>query len=129
VTPDLRLEWGNWLQTYPWDYFITVTCREPLPVHRSDSVLNAIGKQLCSRFKPEMVFLGAESHISRLTHFHGLYKCTERVGADPEPSWLMRMRATEIWEILFETYGRSKVEKIRGPKAWRTTWRNTAPRS
>jgi len=116
VNPDLRLEWGNWLETWLWDFFITVTCREPLPAHRSDSVLNSIGKQLCTRFQPEMLFLGAESHISRLTHFHGLYRATDGPWRENTPTWLMRTIATDVWSCLFETYGRSKVERIRGAK-------------
>ena len=108
---DLKLEWADWLTSLPWDYFLTITFRAPVPGHRSDSVLNAIGKHLCARHKPEMVFLGAEAHLSQAIHFHGLYKST--TPATFQPEWWWKLCGSEVWRTLFETYGRSKVELVR----------------
>jgi len=115
VDTDLRLAWASWLESQPWDYFLTITFREPLPGHRADSTLNAIGKQLCATYRPEMVFLGAETHLSQAMHFHGLYK--ERAPPRPRPDWFWRLQAKALWQTLFETYGRSKVERVRGQGA------------
>jgi len=110
-----RLAYAGWLETLPWNYFLTITMREPVPAHRAESVLNAIGKQLCATHKPECLFLGAEAHLSTAIHFHGLYRDTL---PNPEamPAWWMKMQRAGIWETLFNTYGRSSVEAIRGPK-------------
>ncbi len=102
----------TWLESQPWHYFLTITFREPLTAHRADSTLNAIGKQLCARHWPERVFLGAETHLSQAIHFHGLYReCAPRARF---PDWLWCQMATDIWGTLFNTYGRSKVELVRG---------------
>ena len=108
---DLKLEWASWLTSLPWDYFLTITFRAPVPAHRSDSVLNAIGKHLCAWHKPEMLFLGAEAHLSQAMHFHGLYRTTLPPGV-PQRDWLVDWGASDIWRTLFETYGRSSVEVV-----------------
>lgn len=111
----LKLEWANWLTSLPWDFFLTITSREPIPAHRGESVLHAIGKQLCARFRPEMVFLGAEAHLSQAMHYHGLYRGTEDRSKFPDSYW--RLYASDIFSVLFDTYGRSKVECVRGQGA------------
>jgi len=112
VTPDLRLEWAKWLETKPWDYFLTVTLREPLPAHRGETTLNSIGRQLCRRHQPEMLFLGAERHLSLNMHFHGLLQ----LPAGPwrsSPDLSLKIFARDIWATLFKTYGRSRVDRVR----------------
>lgn len=110
VDAELKLSWADWLNSQPWHYFLTITCRDPLPTHRADSVLNAIGKTLCATHKPEMVFLGAEPHLSRLMHFHGLYRSTV---TREQPEWWWKLCATDIWASLFSTFGRSSVDLIK----------------
>jgi len=115
LNDELRLEWAGWLESFSWDYFITVTFREPLPKHRAETVLRSCGKTLYKRLRPERLFLGAEPHISTYMHLHGLYKAAH--GTD---TWASMQHNTEapsdVWRPLFETFGRSKVERIRSPE-------------
>jgi len=102
----LRHEWASWLSQYTWDYFITVTFREPLPRHRGASVLNSIVKSInrCGA-NPDLLFLGMEPHLSTFLHCHGLFKRRmDGYGLMP---------AKKIWWKLFQVYGYSKVEVIR----------------
>jgi len=103
VDDDLRLAWSNYLQSQTWDYFVTVTFREPLPLYRAERVQDSIYGTL-KRFAPNRVFLGAEPHVSQLMHFHGLYKCGVELPA---------VRADEIFWRLFNVFGRSTVELIK----------------
>lgn len=96
----LRLEWASFLNAQEWDYFLTITFREPLPQYRAERVLDSVYGAL-KRFKPSMVFLAAEAHVSQLAHFHGLFK-----GSTPLPE----LRASELWQRLYDLFGRSKVE-------------------
>lgn len=102
----LRHEWASWLSQYTWDYFLTVTFREPLPRHRGASVLNAIVKTLTRvGANPNLLFLGMELHQSRFLHCHGLLQ--------GRMDGFGLMPARKIWRELFKTYGYSRVEKIR----------------
>lgn len=98
---DLRNAWADFLQKTPWDYFITATFRDPLPQHRVATSLRSVGKTL-KRYKPGAVFLGAEQHESHFYHIHGLYR-----------QGLVNVPASFLWQDLFTTYGRAKVEIIR----------------
>lgn len=106
---ELRHEWADWLARYTWDYFLTVTFREPLPRHRGASVLNSIAKTVRRTVgNMDMLFLGMEMHASRFLHCHGLYKRRmDGYGLTP---------ASVLWRELFKTYGYSRVEVIRDPK-------------
>lgn len=119
MTPDLRLNWAQWLETFRWDYFLTVTLRDPLPAYRGESTLNSIGRQLCKRHKPELLFVGAERHLSLNMHFHGLYLSTY-AGHERDAEWqremYLKIESTEIWQTLFNTYGRSRVDVVRSAK-------------
>jgi len=61
---ELRGAWANWLAGMEWDYFLTVTFREPLPRHRGESVLHSLAMTLRKRFQPQAFFLGTEPHLS-----------------------------------------------------------------
>lgn len=92
-----------WLSGFEWDWFLTVTFREPLPRNRGDSVLNSIGKTLL-RHNPSLIFLGMEEHASTYLHCHGLFQSRLVDG---------RVPSSTIWNDLFQTYGFSRVEPIR----------------
>jgi len=98
---DLRTAWDEFLRKQPWDYFITATFRDPLPAYRVATSLRSVARTL-RRFRPSAVFLGAEEHASRYFHIHGLYK-----------HGLIRVQASDVWQQLFTTYGRARVDIIR----------------
>jgi len=108
VTPD----YGAWLGSMPWDYFLTVTFREPCPSWRQETVTHAVGNSL-KRFVDQdfdRLFLGAEPHVSTTMHLHGLLKLAGREQMAP----LLKAYGSIIWQRLFDLYGRSKVEIPRG---------------
>jgi len=96
----LRKELAEWLESYKWDYFLTVTFREPRAPHLALNTLNSVQKVL-RRFGPKLLFLGTEQHVSSLLHVHGLI-------ADG----LIALPSQLVWKALFERFGRSKVDKV-----------------
>jgi hypothetical protein len=100
-----RDAWASWLSgSFKWDYFGTVTFRNPLPRHRGESVINSIGKTL-KRHGMGAGFIGMELHQSRFLHAHFLYQGRPTL---IEPKYA-------IWRDLYDTYGYSRVEDIRDP--------------
>lgn len=97
----LRDAWSEYLISQPWDYFLTITFREPVARHRALATLYFCDRTL-RRLKPRSVFLGAEEHLSTYLHIHGLFRCGTIPGLENP--------ASEIFQSLFERYGRSKVE-------------------
>jgi len=110
VDEDLRLAWQDMLQTLPWDYFLTITFSEPLPVHRAETVMNSVYKTLRAAYSPWTVFLGAEPHVSRLMHLHGLYRSSVGRYSPGGRGAMVIESASDVWRPLFKTFGRSKVE-------------------
>jgi len=110
VDKELEKAWADWLTEQHWDYFLTITFREPVPKHRAMNTLYFCQRTLL-KFKPESLFLGAEAHLSTYMHIHGLY----RQGPQPVGTWeLLRNKdlpkPNQIFKQLFEVYGRTKVE-------------------
>jgi len=112
VDDALRASWAQFLESLEWDYFLTVTFRDALPAHRADSVLNAIERTLVARCAPDAMFLGMELHVSRFLHCHGLYRTKRKF---PSLGYLAEDSTSWLTEVLFRTFGRSKVEIIRSP--------------
>ena len=111
VRPLLRQAWGDWLGSQHWDYFLTITFREPVPFKRQESVVHAAGQVVMHRYAYDRLFLCAEPHLSYDTHLHGLVNC----GTD-HPGILASTRQ-DLWRCLFDKFGRSSVECPRGPTA------------
>jgi len=109
VEADLKLEWANWLASQPWDYFLTVTFRDQVPERRQESVVHAVGETLTSSHALDCLFLAAEPHLSQNTHLHGLYK------AATDRQDILANQKNDVWRVLFNKFGRSKVEVPRGP--------------
>lgn len=120
---DAAKELGDWLSGLAeWDWFLTVTFREPLPKYREESVVHAVGEHI--RHTPyganRPLVLAAEPHRSGATHLHGLLDIDPmallahwRVPSPGLPSSRHEKRTAwtdHLWESLFRTYGRSKVE-------------------
>lgn len=100
--------WAEWLSSQEWTWFLTITFREPCPPHRQESVINSAYSVIKSALEPARVFLGAELHLNQTIHLHGLYHSRYPEGL------VKRVEKRLLWAVLFETFGRSKVETPRG---------------
>jgi len=99
----LKEEWGAWLGTMDWDWFLTITFRKPVPFYRQEPVVHAAGNVLSATYVTDRIFLCAEPHLSYDTHLHGLYKS----GIERDDVKGFQQKA--IWETLFKIFGRSQV--------------------
>jgi len=99
----LKEEWGAWLGTMQWDWFLTITFRKPVPFLRQEPVVHAAGNVLAATYVTERIFLAAEPHLSYDTHLHGLFKS----GIDREDVKGFQRKA--IWQTLYEMFGRTDV--------------------
>jgi len=104
----LRAVWGAWLGSMEWDWFLTITCREPVPFSRQESLVHAAGNVLSATYVTDRMFIAAESHLSYDSHLHGLFKS----GIERED--VKRFQQKAIWATLFKTFGRSQVTVPRG---------------
>jgi len=93
---------SEWLQTYQWDYFHTVTFRNP----RRDSIaaLRDVG-DVCSEYSSR-AFIAAEPHFSGFLHVHAI------TFQDPDmrPYYL----PWTIEERYRKRFGISAVQAVRG---------------
>jgi len=106
----VQQEYGAWLGTLEWDWFLTITFREPVPGHRQESVTHAVGNYLKKRWEPTLLFLCAEPHLSTTMHLHGLYKSSREDFVKPNEK-------LDVWSHLFDRFGRSQVAEPRGQGA------------
>jgi len=89
------------LQTYPWDTYITVTCRRP----RKDAsnLVHGIWRTL-EKFDSSRCFVAIEPHyVGNGLHAHGLVRF---------PNW-QAFNSTSLWRYLFKQFGRTTVEQCR----------------
>jgi len=108
---DLRPAYGAWLASFPWDYFITVTFRGPVPMRRQESVTHAVGQSIKSRYETvDMLALFAEPHVSQTLHLHGL----ARLGASED---IVARARRDMQAYLSGKFGRSQVAFPRGSGA------------
>ncbi len=107
MNTELRDAWIGWLCSQPWSYFLTVTFKEPVHRHRAISTLYFLRRSL-NEFQPHCVFLGAEEHVSRYLHIHGLM-CNRLTLGKPGNG----PAAIAVWDKLRRVYGRTKVEVVR----------------
>ena len=105
---DLRPEYGAWLASFPWDYFLTVTFREPVPMRRQESVTHAVGQSIKARYETvKMLGLFAEPHLSQNLHLHGLV----HLGASEE---IVARARKDMQAYLTDKFGRSAAAFPRG---------------
>lgn len=121
---ELRLAWSEWLTQEDWDWFLTITFREPVPMCRQESVVHAAGMTIRAclwepRFDHSRLFLAAEPHQSYALHLHGLYKRNAKPWnmSVETYSWHGKFHKRQLWEKLHETFGRSRVSTPRGVDA------------
>jgi len=103
-----RVQYAEWLKLYYWEYFFTVTFRNPRkePYYALKHVWNELQKCFVA-----MAFLGVEPHQSGDLHIHGLIS-----GAGP--GWRPEIKLPwEIFKELHARFGRSKVEACNSSEA------------
>ena len=109
---DLQAVYGEWLGSLPWNFFLTITFREPCPMRRQESVTHAVGQTLKARYEPiEMLALFAEPHLSQNLHLHGLVK----MGTDRED--ILGYCRKDMQSFLSDKFGRSQAAFPRGRNA------------
>jgi len=110
-TGSLRDVYAEWLETFPWDFFLTITFREPVPMRRQESVTHAVGQSIKARYETvDMLALFAEPHLSRTLHLHGLVKFLGGGGV------LNHVRES-LQGYLTDRFGWSRAEFPRGHEA------------
>ena len=111
---------ASWLQTFNWDYFITVTFRYPVPPYRGMHVLNDLYRAL-SRVIPSplgRLFLGTEQHVLKNLHVHGLWSSFWRTGPGAEdPPLISAVMIQEMWKICFKRFGRTAISPVKNKEA------------
>lgn len=103
----LATEWLAWLSNYPWDWFLTVTFRDMVPMRRQESVLHAVGETLRHSHIVKRLFLISEATKAQALHLHGLY-------ASSAEDFVKPYQKLDIRRVLLERFGRNKVEVPRG---------------
>lgn len=98
--------WGEWLATYDWDWFGTVSFRLP----RRDPILSIRAfEKVLKPFPVARAFVGAERHRSGDVHLHCLLAFPDI--ALPGPT------GRDLWSAFFRRLGRSSFEVPRNIKS------------
>jgi len=101
-----RDAYARYLQSFNWDYFLTVTFRKDF--RDGIKALDYVWDTLHYDCFAKRAFLSSEKHRypSRDVHIHGLI-------SDYDGSWRPNMCLPwEMWSIMFKRFGRSRVEAI-----------------
>jgi len=107
----VRDAFADWLATLPWDFFLTVTFRDMVPMRRQESVTHAVGQTIKSRYETvDNLALFAEPHKSRNLHLHGLV----HLGASEA---IVQRARKDMQAYLRDKFGRSEAAFPRGPRA------------
>lgn len=107
---DIKESYAEFIQSFEWDYFITVTFKKP----RKDKLyaIKKVWDTLYWSCHIDRAFIVAENFKGQdECHIHGL------IFSDIYPysgrhSMYVGKQPSEVWRILFENHGRSKVEAI-----------------
>jgi len=105
---DLQSVYGDYWASLPWDFFLTITFREPVPMRRQESVTHAVGETITTWAETvDRLALFAEPHLSQNLHLHGLLKsnCIETV---------IDNYRRHLQSELSDKFGRSQVAYPRG---------------
>ena len=109
VPDEVKTAYGDWLASLPWDFFLTVTFREPVPMRRQETVTHAVGQSIKAKYEDvERLALFAEPHLSYNLHLHGL------VQMDGRSEIMMRMCRSHMQGWLSDRFGRSQAAFPRG---------------
>jgi len=104
---EVRDAFGDFLSTFNWDYFITVTFRVPRQPHHALGTVREVGKVI-RRSNTGRLFLGTELHVNRTLHLHGLLEAHGR------PNGFLKR---QLWADLFDRFGRSQVLDVQSREA------------
>lgn len=107
----LKKAWREFLSRWRWDWFLTITFRQPRLPHHASSSLREIGRTI-ERETDGRYFLGTELHVNRTMHVHGLLQAP---GASDGPA--SKLVASNIWLAFYDRYGRSQVRRVRSREA------------
>jgi len=106
---DLRPVYSDFLASLPWDFFLTVTFREPCPMRRQESVTHAVGQTVFKLYETlDRLALFAEPHLSQNLHLHGLGHWNH------EDEAIREYARIYLQQTLTEKFGFSRVEIPRG---------------
>jgi len=109
---DLRPVYADFLASLPWDYFLTVTLREPCPMRRQESVTHAVGQSIVAHYETvDRLALFAEPHLSHNLHLHGL------VSLGISESSIIDNARRDMQTYLSEKFGWSRAEYPKGVAA------------
>jgi len=101
---EVRNALAEWLPSLGFDYFLTVTFRDPVPAYRAYAALRTVRGVLCRGETPRHLFLATEPHVLGSIHVHGLYaRRSSGPGSEPDV----------LWRKLWGSLGRSRVARIR----------------
>ena len=108
-----REAYAEFLQTFKWESFFTVTFRKPRkePYYAMQSVFHTLERE-CSVSR---AFMGVEPHQSGDLHIHGL-AAGFRLEGSQFPNGVFENPIADprdMFSTLFKVYGRSKVEACR----------------
>lgn len=99
---------AEFLKSYEWDYFLTVTTRKPW--HDSYALKREAFKTLNQVTATERAFLCTEPYYIRSgVHLHGIVKVDKK--------YKEFVPLNRIWGNMFQRFGRSKVEFARSNEA------------
>ncbi|MBA7537139.1 hypothetical protein ES705_29406 [subsurface metagenome] len=104
---EIQEAYAEYLQTFSWDYYSTVTFRKL----RRDSLAAAakVWAVLDGKFSASRAFIAVERHVLDGVHLHLLHQHYHELG-------LQSVRAYSMWLYLFKAFGRTTVEAIRSPE-------------
>ena len=105
---EVRDAFAEWLRSWEWSHFYTVTYRWPRKPHLADGLINQTTKVLRDTCGVRRFFLGTELHVSRTLHLHGLLAI---------PSGYSRHVAAHVWSESFQRWGRSSVLPVQSHEA------------
>lgn len=115
--PDLfaiHTAWTDWLSTFHWDHFATLTFREPRSEASARRAFNSYVRRLCEYTNGGSVgyFVGYEYGTFGRLHLHALmrtYSPQRALGCGGRSRASAALPSKAVWEAWFERYGRATV--------------------
>ena len=110
VQSEVQDGWSTYLKRWTWNYFVTVTFKEPRLPHKADRTLRAIAGVIKQRSDGNL-FIGTELHLNRTLHVHGLF--SPKGSTDD----IQKHTAHLVWRDLYDKFGRSQGRPVRYSEA------------
>ena len=115
ASQELRDSWTDWLSTFHWDHFATLTFAQP---RTEASARRAFAKYVRSvrQFTygdPVGYFVGYEHGTFGRLHLHALMRTTTPqpdLAAGGVPCARQALPDTLLWRLWYDSFGRAKVE-------------------